>query len=197
MTEADVDLLPGERILWQDRPRRHSLFRAPDALLIPFSILWFGFAVFWEASVLAARTVGDRPPPVFVVLWGLPFVLIGLYLVVGRFVVRAIASRRTRYVLTDLRILVIGGLSGKRTTSSYLRSLPPPVVTEQPDRSGSLAFGAFPGVLDAFNRRNGLRGWASEPSNTPVLWHISDVRRVRDLVAAAQTERDRSADFPR
>ncbi len=190
MTESDVELLPGERLLWEGRPLRHRLFRAPDALLIPFSLLWFGFVVFWEASVLTERTVGDRPP-VFFVLWGVPFVLVGLYLVVGRFVVRAVASRRTRYVLTDLRILVIGGMSGNRTTSAYLRSLPPPVVAEQPDRSGNLAFGAFPGILDPFTHRNGLRGWASEPSSDPALWHIPEVRRVRDLIAGVQTERDR------
>ncbi|MFF4877127.1 hypothetical protein [Micromonospora sp. NPDC000668] len=197
MTESEVDLLPGERILWEGRPLRHRLFWAPDVLLIPVSLLWFGYAVFWEASVLAARVAGDRPPPVFIVLWGIPFVLVGLYMVVGRFVVRAVASRRTRYMLTGLRVVAIGGLSGNRTTWAYLRLLPPPVVAERPDRSGSLAFGAFPGVLDAFNPRNGLRGWAREPSTTPMLLHIPDVRRVRDLVAGAQAERDWSDDFPR
>ncbi|MEU4715247.1 hypothetical protein AB0F73_16515 [Micromonospora purpureochromogenes] len=191
MIESDVELLPGERLLWEGRPLRHRLFRAPDALLIPVSLLFFGFAVVWEASVLATRTAEGEPPPVFFALWGIPFVLAGLYLVVGRFVVRAIASRRTRYVLTDLRIVIIGGLSGNRTTSAYLRSLPPPVMAEQPDRSGSLAFGAFPGVLDGFYHRNGLRGWASEPSSNPVLWHIPEVHRVRDLIAGAQTEQGR------
>lgn len=62
----------------------------------------------------------------------------GLYLVVGRFVVRAIVSRRTRYVVTDRRVLVIGGMSGTRTTSAYLRSLPPPIVTSgRTDRAAS------------------------------------------------------------
>jgi hypothetical protein len=37
------------------------------------------------------------------VVWGVPFVLIGPYMVLGRFLVRAIASRHTRYVLTDRR----------------------------------------------------------------------------------------------
>lgn len=71
-------------------------------------------------------------------VFNVPFVLIGLHFVAGRFVVRAVASRRTRYTLTNARILVHGGWSGGRLTTAYLRSLPPPVITERPDGSGSL-----------------------------------------------------------
>lgn len=185
MTQFDDDLLlRGERMLWQGAPLRHPLFRPQDVLLIPFSILWLAGAVFAAASVLVDRTAGDRPPPVFFALFGAAFVLVGLYFAVGRFVVRAVAFRRTRYMLTDLRIVVIGGVTGSRATAEYLRSLPPPVVAARPDGSGSLAFGAFPGVLD----RSGLEEWGSESSGNPVLWHIAEVRRVRDLIAGVQME---------
>lgn len=183
---AAIDLLPSERILWEGCPVRHQLFRPEDAFLVPFSIMWCGFAVFWEATVLGATFTADHAPPAFFALWGIPFVLAGLYLVVGRFVVRAITSRRTRYVLTDRRVVIIGGVSGTRMMSAYLNSLPPPVVSERPDGSGSLAFGAFPGIGDLSGSRNGWRAWAGEQSGTPVLWHIPAVRRVRDLVANAQ-----------
>jgi len=178
---AGVDLLPAERILWEGRSLRQRLLRRADAVLVPFSILWCGFAVFWEVSVLR-----HAETPLFLRLWGIPFVLVGLYLTIGRFVVRAITTRRTRYVLTDRRIVVLGGVSGARTTSAYLNSLPPPVCAEGSDGSGSLAFGAFPGIGDMFNSRNGWRAWGSEPSATPVLWDIPEVRRVRDLIANSQ-----------
>jgi hypothetical protein len=178
---AGVDLLPAERILWQGHSLQHRLLRRADAVLVPFSILWCGFAVFWEVSVLRHAAA-----PVLLQLFGIPFVLVGLYVVFGRFVVRAIITRRTRYVLTDRRVVVVGGLSGARTTSAYLNSLPPPVCTEGADGSGSLAFGEFPGIGEIFNSRNGWRAWASEPSATPVLRDIPEVRRVRDLVANSQ-----------
>ncbi|GLW33791.1 hypothetical protein Areg01_67290 [Actinoplanes regularis] len=177
-------LLPGERVLWEGRPLHHRLLRRTDALLIPFSLVWFGFVVFWETGVLADGA------PMFFVLWGALFLLAGLYFLAGRFVVRAVASRRTRYTITDSRVLIHGGWSGNRLTTEYLRALPPPVITERSDGSGSLAFGAFPGVTDVFTRgsRAGWRAWSAEPSPTLVFWNIADVRRARDFAAHVQRQ---------
>jgi hypothetical protein len=181
---VETSLLPGERIVWDGRPLRHRVFRRTDVLLVPLSLLWFGFAVFWERSVLSGGA------PLFFALWGVPLMLVGLYVVAGRFVVRVVSSRRTRYTITDRRVLVHGGWSGSRLRTQYLNSLPPPVITEEPDGSGSLAFGGFPGVMDALTsgRWSGWRVWSSEPSSTPVLWDVPDIRRVRDWVAHAQTQ---------
>ncbi|WP_426512980.1 hypothetical protein ACPPVO_21425 [Dactylosporangium sp. McL0621] len=184
MQGVETSLLPGERIVWDGRPVRHRVFRRADVLLVPISLLWCGLAVFWESGVLFSGA------PFFFVLWGAAFVLVGLYVVAGRFVVRAVSSRRTRYTITDRRVLVHSGWSGSRLRTEYLHALPPPVITQEPDGSGSLAFGGFPGVADVFTggRRQGWRAWSSEPSLTPVLWDVPDIRRVRDFVAHAQTQ---------
>jgi hypothetical protein len=183
---VETDLLPGERILWQGRPLRHPLFRPTDTLLVPFSLVWCGIVVGTGLSAL----INGAPIADTVCL--VPFVLIGLYFVAGRFVVRVVASRRTRYTLTNARILVHGGWSGDRLTTAYLRLLPPPVITERSDGSGSLAFGAFPGVVDGFTGgpRRAWGAWSSEPSDTPILREVPDVRWVRDFVAHAQAQTD-------
>jgi hypothetical protein len=69
-------LRPGEQLLWHGRPDPRVWFAPADAFLIPFSILWCAFAVFWEASAAGAG-------PVFAALWGIPFVVAGLYLSSG------------------------------------------------------------------------------------------------------------------
>lgn len=180
----DNDLLPGERVLWEGRPARRHVIRRADAALIPFSLVWWAFAIFWETSVIADDA------PAFAKLWGIPFVLVGIYLVAGRFVLRALAFRHTRYTVTGTRILVHGGWNGKALTTAYLKSLPPPVISEKPDGSGDLAFGGFPGLGDAFTsgRRNSWRMWSAEPQTEPVFWAVPDVRRVRDFVAHAQSQ---------
>ncbi|GIF41513.1 hypothetical protein BC793_111126 [Actinoplanes xinjiangensis] len=175
-------LLPGERVLWEGAPMRHRLFRRTDVLLLPFSVVWCGFAIVWLVRALRSDGAGLFP------LFGVPFVIVGVYLVAGRFLVRALASRRTVYTVTDGRVVVRGGPTGARLTTAYLRDLPPPVIAERPDGSGSLAFGGFPGIGDVFTggAKRGWRGWSDEPSDTPILWEVPDVRRVRDCVAQAQ-----------
>ncbi|GHJ43593.1 hypothetical protein Cs7R123_09350 [Catellatospora sp. TT07R-123] len=186
MDSASLNLLPGEQVLWQGSPIRHRLVWPPDALLIPFSIVWCGFAVFMEASAVADGAPG------FFAIWGAMFVAVGGYLVVGRFVVRAVVSRRIRFAVTEHRVIVIGGLTGGRAESTYLDALPPPVISERPDGSGTLAFGAMPSIGDMFSgamsRRQSWRMWSPHPSATPLLADVPDVRRARDLIAHAQLQ---------
>ena len=106
-----------ESVRWTGRPQQGLMLRTSDAFVIPFSVLWCAFAIFWETSVIA----GNAPP--FFVLWGVPFVLVGLYIVVGRFFVDAFVRARTYYALTDRSALILGGLSGDTLTSVNLQSL--------------------------------------------------------------------------
>ena len=76
------DLGQGERILWAGQPDPNKLFGTADVFLVPFSPMWGGFAIFWEASVLGLTT-GSRGAPLFFVLWGVPFVLVGQYFIWG------------------------------------------------------------------------------------------------------------------
>jgi hypothetical protein len=91
-------LRPGERLLWSGRPDPGVWFTPADAFLIPFSILWGGFAIFWEAGVSGG--------PVFGVVWGIPFVAVGVYMIVGRFFYKRHRKKRTCYGITDRRAIV-------------------------------------------------------------------------------------------
>jgi hypothetical protein len=109
-------MLEGEHLLWSGRPPRGILFRSDDFLAVPFSLLWGGFAIFWEYSVVFS----EKGAPLFFKIWGIPFVLVGLYLIVGRFFVDAWQRRRTLYGITDKRVLI---LTGSKLASLNLGSL--------------------------------------------------------------------------
>ena len=41
-------LAADEDVLWYGQPKTSVLFDANDIFLVPFSLLWGGFALFWE-----------------------------------------------------------------------------------------------------------------------------------------------------
>jgi hypothetical protein len=136
--ELRAELGTGERLLWSGQPRRGVRLRPTDALLIPFSLMWGGFALFWELSVFRTGA------PFFFRLWGLPFVLVGLYLIIGRFFADAWQRSRTYYGVTTERLLIVSGLFQRQVKSLPLRNLPEVTLSERSDRSGSIMFGAVP-----------------------------------------------------
>jgi Bacterial PH domain len=141
--EAPEDLVrgelgPGEELLWAGRPRQGLVLRAADAFLIPFSLLWAGFAVFWEAMVI--RQGG----PLFFAVWGVPFVLVGLYITFGRFWVDARMRAATHYAVTSERVVITLGLFARRVKSLSLDTLSDVSLTERGGGSGTITFGPVP-----------------------------------------------------
>jgi|SRR5271157_5249446 len=167
---------PGEKLLWSAQPEAGLKLRGSDAIVIPFSLMWAGFALFWEFSVLRTNA------PLFFKLWGIPFVLVGLYMVVGRFFVDAWMRARTVYGVTNQRILILSGFS-RCLTSLTLRTLPEVTVTERSDGSGTISFGQVLSVLSG-------RGFRNQSRACPVLEFIPDVRSVSSIIHAAQIKAD-------
>jgi hypothetical protein len=88
--EVASELAPSEKVLWHGQPRRGLILRAADIFMIPLSLAWAGFAVFWEASVVTAGA-----------LFGAFFVLAGSYIVLGRFIFEAWLRGRTHYAVSE------------------------------------------------------------------------------------------------
>jgi hypothetical protein len=175
---------PGERILWTGQPDPRRLFGPKDLFLVPFSLMWGGFAIFWEGLVLFGMASGSDGPPIFFVLWGIPFVLIGQYFIWGRFLFKRWDRKRTIYAVTNQRVLV---LRGRSLESLFLNQLPNINQSSRADGSGTLEFGASaspfgPGAwadtgLEFFNRGRG----------GPAFRDIPDVMRVYRLISDART----------
>ena len=138
-------LLAGEHVTWTGRPARGFRLYANDIFLVPFSLMWGGFAVFWELSVLG------QGGPSFFSAWGVPFVVIGFYIVFGRFVVDAWIRGRTVYALTNQRALLLRRLTGEKLLTSRLGAS---VMERGRNGAGTLRFGGVPGA--------GAGGWKQQ-----------------------------------
>lgn len=179
--EAEKMLRPelgrDERLLWSGMPRQGLHLRPSDWYLVPFSLMWGGFAIFWEYMVISGGAPG------FFWIWGIPFVLIGLYLIFGRFFADSYQRARTYYGVTDQRVLIRSGFFNSRITSIAVQNLGEFSLTERSDRSGSITFGTPNATYPAW--------WGSSWPGTsnrlaPAFDLIDDVRQVYNAIRDAQ-----------
>jgi len=133
--EIERHLQADEKLLWHGVPRDGLVLRRSDAILIPFSLLWGGFAISWEIMTLRGGA-----PAVFT-LFGIPFVLMGLYIIFGRFLVDARMRARTAYGLTDRRVIIVAGSRARSVTSLPLRNLSDVSLDESSDGTGTISLG--------------------------------------------------------
>ena len=167
----------GERLLWSGVPRQGLMLRGNDVLLIPFSLMWGGFAIFWEAMVL------KRNSEMFFALWGIPFVIVGLYLIVGRFFLDSMQRSVTAYGVTDRRVIITSGLQSRTVKSLPLRTMAELTLEEKGDGSGTITFGRVTSSLQIGGAwPGGRRGQA--PSFEAIAQAGDVHRRIRDAQRA-------------
>ena len=77
-----------------------------DLVLIPFTVLWAGIAILMAVVALIG---GSRMPTAIAISIIVVFGLAGLYLLVGRFVIKAILNGKTFYVVTTMDAIVTRG----------------------------------------------------------------------------------------
>jgi hypothetical protein len=179
---------PGEKLLWTDQPRQGFVLRAADAYLIPFSLIWGGGVIFWEVRVLASGA------PWFFAIWGVPFVLFGLYIMFGRFWVDARQRAQTFYAVTSERVVIVSGLLARRVTSLSIDTLSDVSLTERGDGSGTITFGPIPPFYSWYSpwySLGGRPGFGREA--VPTFELAGEARQVYETIRGAEQAAKRHA----
>jgi hypothetical protein len=182
--EFNDHLLPGERVLWTGRPNASRLVGRGDILLIPFSLMWGAFAIFWEAGVLGLFSKPGSSAPDFFVLWGIPFVIAGQYFIWGRFIYKRWDRLRTRYAITNQRIVIWRG-TGEQAL--FIGQLPSISQTVHRDGSGTLEFGTSP-FGSGFWGDSGMDFMRGGRPLAPAFNDIPDVRNAYSIIAKARAD---------
>jgi len=184
------ELEAGERLLWAGRPGQGIIVRPKQWPEVFFFLLWGGFAFFWEAMVILGGA------PLCMVLFGLPFVLVGFQMLFGRFLFDALRRRNSYYAVTDKRILSSrAGPFGRRLQSAGLEDMTDVKLESRPDGRGRLEFtlrdpsnwwtqGAAWSSLGRLLEGLARVGMSSEPS----FEMISDAKQVHDQIKSARSD---------
>jgi hypothetical protein len=130
-------------------------------------------------------------------LWGIPFVLIGQYMIWGRFFYTAWKKKRTYYAITNRRVIVVQNGWNRQMASAYLDSLPTLIKEGRSSGIGTLRFS------QAESMWSGRRGWGPwdgmTVGNVPTFVDIDDLdyvyRLISDLREKARTSKVPSSAF--
>jgi len=163
-----------ETLIWSGQPQKGIVFRTSDIILIPVSIVWCGFSIFWVT--MAARH------SFFFVLYGIPFVLAGLVFVFGRFFIDAKLRAGTYYGFTADRIIIKSGIFKKTIKSLNIKTLPHIEYVERSDKSGTISIGPKNSMV----MFSGMGDWGHGIKATPTMELIQDVRQVYNKIIALQ-----------
>lgn len=120
-----------ERLLWTGQPKRGFIFKNYDLFLVVFGVFWLAFSCFWTFQV---SKLAGAPG-----LFGTPFILVGLYLVFGRFIFDISRRKNTLYGLTEKRIIIKSGKRSTRLTFLDIDSITYVNYTEKKDQSGTIS----------------------------------------------------------
>lgn len=105
-------LRKGETLEWVGQPRQGIRFRREDWFQIPITFVFLGAVLYWESIALfytladGARFPHLQPFYLLFSLYGMVFVVIGLYASIGRFFWDSYSRAHTTYAITNRRLIM-------------------------------------------------------------------------------------------
>ncbi len=179
------ELFGGEKILWQGKPATGLKLQSSDIIFIPLSLFWGGFVIFGvlsnvlDISNLSLKNL-NNDQYIFDLIFGLPFVAIGLYIIFGRFFTDAKIRSNTDYAVTNQRVIISSGLFSRRIKSLNLKSIHDVIISQKEDGSGTIAFSKGPSFYNLpFSRNISIR-------QVPAFMMIQDVCHVYTIIKKQQ-----------
>jgi len=129
----------GERLQWTGRPKAGLTLQSGDIFLIPFSLLWSGgvFAGLWSA-------LNEPNTPIVVLTMLTLFAVMGVHILIGRFFYDAWRRSRTYYGLTEQRVIIVSGATGRKAKSLNLKALQDISLSKKNDGTGTITLGLSP-----------------------------------------------------
>lgn len=162
-----------EVVLWSGKPPGGIKFQAMDIIAVTFSF-------FWLAAVFFIATNGGPP-----LLFLLPFMAIGFYITVGRFIWDYRRRSHTYYAVSNRNAYILTRGRREKCQTLFLQKMTSIRVEAWHDGGGNIIFdqAAHPESNSPFTWT-----WNNRLSPPPVFEKIANVRQVYHLIRRAQAE---------
>jgi len=131
MYAGEIDLLPGERVLWAGEPVHRPILAKGDVFTVPIGLLLAA-----AGFVLLGQHRTDQLSMILVVV----LLVLGVYAALARPFLRYLALGKTTYAITDSRVITTSGLFRTRERSDDLAGLGTPTVRPGRSATGTIAF---------------------------------------------------------
>ncbi|MBK8430389.1 MAG: hypothetical protein IPL28_03405 [Chloroflexi bacterium] len=130
------ELRSGEKIIWCGQPQQGPIVRPSDILMVPFTLLWFGFAIVLEFFYVSMGA------PLFFMVWGGSFALIALWMIIAR-IHETIRLSKAYYALTNERAIFIYGVFLPITQSVYVKKQQDIILETYSNGKGTITFWSY------------------------------------------------------
>lgn len=161
-----------ESLLWCDKPVKKIIFTLNDVFTTLFGIFWLAFSLFWVFSAYMATSETTGPSKIFP-LFGIPFVLVGVYLLFFRHIVSYFKRKNIIYALTEKRVLVVHFGRSKYVQEYKYEHISNISLKTNENDVGSIYF--FTGGFHYNNNRN--------YSSTSGIFGIKDTKKVYKILS--------------
>jgi hypothetical protein len=169
-------LHPDETLLWVGQPYTSKKFR-PNPLMVVFMLFWFGFAVFWTVTASAAGG--------FFGLFGIPFLLIGGFMLYTLLIGQKKQLERTVYAVTERRAIILSADRRGTDCTEFLFSRLPNISMEEVNgTTGTIRFlPDTPYYGTSFESPRMRRNRAADYELRSAFLAIDDVQTVYRLIS--------------
>jgi len=167
----------GEQLLWFGQPSLGVKLHLPDLVLLPMGLLLTSFGIVIHPVALRNGWEPDN------ILGSLPLVLVGVYLLGGRWLWDAKRRARTVYAVTDRRIILVSGIFRTRVRSIDLRTLGDLSFIERRNGKGDFLLGSDAWGLSCLIGTGLPLVTSLAP---PLLESVDQARHVYEIIRDAQ-----------
>jgi len=175
-----------EKIIWAGKPEANMIFSQEDIFMIPLSLI-VGFPVFLLGTSIITTLPDDISPirKYFIIIFTVLAMLVGFYIIIGRFIYKVLKRKRTFYVVTDKRILWISGLFTPHFQDLYIDQISDINKQVSPVGIGTLKFSrtgtVYTDVFSGFYTNTGL-DILSKAGQRYVFIDIKDAEKVYSII---------------